>query len=57
MYDNKYSMELITADNNFGPRYKGPEQADPSVTGDPNPFPELQQLSDVMYLEFARLMK
>jgi hypothetical protein len=57
MYDNKYNMELITADNNFGPRYKGPEQADPPVTGDPNSFPELQQLSDVMYLEFARLMK
>jgi hypothetical protein len=57
MYDNKYNMELITAENNFGPRYKGPEQADPPVTGDPNPFPELQQLSDVVYLEFARLMK
>ena len=57
MYDNKYNMELITANNNFGPRYKGPRQSDPPVTGDPNPFPELQQLSDVMYLEFARLMK
>ena len=57
LYDNKYNTELITADNNFGPRYKGPEQPDPPVTGDPNPFPELQQLSDVMYLEFARLMK
>jgi hypothetical protein len=57
LHDNKYNMELMTADNNFGPRYKCPEQADPPVTGDPNPFPELQQLSDVMYLEFARLMK
>lgn len=55
-YNNKYNMELITADFNFGPRNKGPLKV-PPVTGDPNPFPPLEHFSDVVYLEFVRLMK
>lgn len=44
-------------DLNSGPQNEGPKQKDPPVTGDPNPFPPLKQQSDVVYLEFARLMK
>ncbi|KAM0718204.1 hypothetical protein Q7P37_006536 [Cladosporium fusiforme] len=54
-YSNKYNMELITSDFNFGPRNKGPHAIMP-VTGDPNPFPPLEHYSDVVYLEFERLM-
>ena len=56
-YENKYNMELITAESNFGPQNEGPKQKEPPVTGDPNPFPPLKQQSDVIYLEFTRLMK
>lgn len=55
-YNNKYNMEMICSDFNFGPKDKG-ANAEPPVTGNPNPLPPLEHYSDVVYLEFVRLMK
>lgn len=56
-YNNKYNAGLITAQNNEGPLYTGPDKRNnPPVTGDPYPFPELRQWSDIVFLEYQRLM-
>lgn len=56
VYNNHYNPVLITAKNNWGPASEGKKQP-VRVTGGPNdPFPLLSRLSDVMYLEFRRVM-
>lgn len=56
-YNNKYNAGLITAQENEGPLYTGLDKRNkPPVTGDPRPFPNLRQWSDVVFLEYQRLM-
>lgn len=46
-YDNMYNPEFILSSANFGPRYINPGL---------DTFPKLERLSDVLFLEFQRLM-
>jgi hypothetical protein len=55
-YGLTYTAELISADNNWGPRSEGPDQV-PQVDGVYLPFPLLEKLSDVAFLVFQQLMK
>jgi hypothetical protein len=55
-YGNYYNPSLIIAAAVFGPAHNGPK-AHPPVKGEADePFPRLSRLSDVMYLEFRRVM-
>jgi hypothetical protein len=55
-YSNYYNPSLIIAKSNFGPAFWGPRQ-NPKVTGGADdPFPVLPRLSDILFLEFQRVM-
>lgn len=55
VYQNRFNPSVIIAMNNEGPSSKGKKQR-PPVTGDPNPYPALARLSDVLFLEYQRTM-
>jgi hypothetical protein len=55
-YSNHYNPLLIVAKSNAGPASEG-KRARPRVTGGTDdPFPRLARLSDVLFLEFRRVM-
>lgn len=47
VYENTHNPEFILSSANYGPRYINPDQ---------DTFPKLERLSDVLFLEFQRLM-
>lgn len=51
-YENTYGPGFIISVNNWGPRSTGPEEY-PPVDG---PFPKLERQSDIMFLEYQRVM-
>jgi hypothetical protein len=56
-YKNHYNPSLIIAKSNFGPAFWGRQQRPPITGGANDPFPPLSRLSDVLFLEFQRVMK
>lgn len=54
IYDNHYNPSLIIAKYNFGPASQGNRA--PVKGTDNDPYPLLSRLSDVLFLEFQRVM-